>query len=246
MFEQDIKKISALVASVVVFGLAAGLYLGAKGFELDENGNFVLVRSANAADEKGILKDIPQNFGFPQDHSLGSEKAPVTLYEYSSFGCFHCADFHLEVLPEIVKKYVENGKVRVVFVPLPLDKNSMDAALLAECIDQDKYFSFVDVLFKKQRDWNLAFDPQKVLKQYAALSGLSDDKANVCLRNDVTAARILKDRKDALSELKISGTPSFFISSAKETEAVEGLLPFEDFALIIDEHLSEYNTKDSE
>ena len=104
MFEQVIKKISAFVASVVVFGLAAGLYLGAKGFELDENGNFVLVRPANAADEKGISKDIPQNFGFPQDHSLGSEKAPVTLYEYSSFGCFHCADFHLEVLPEIVKK----------------------------------------------------------------------------------------------------------------------------------------------
>lgn len=238
MLEQIIRKISATVAGIVVFALAGGLYLGAKGFALDENGNFVLVRSAEAAGENVAAKDIPQNFGFPQDHVLGSEKAPVTLYEYSSFGCFHCADFHLEVLPKIVKQYVESGKVRVVFVPLPLDKNSMDAALLAECIDKDKYFSFVDVLFKKQRDWNLAFDPQKVLKQYAVLSGLSDEKANVCLKNDVTAARILKDRRDALSELNVSGTPSFFVSSAKETEAVEGILPFEDFAVIIDEHLN--------
>lgn len=239
MFEKVVKKFSAFVAGVVVYVIAGGLYLGAKGFVTDETGNIMLMSQAHAKTEDATQKIIPQNFGFPQDHVWGDSKAPVALYEYSSFGCFHCADFHLEVLPEIVQNYVEKGLLKVVFVPMPLDKNSMDAALLAECVESDKYFSFAELMFKKQRDWGLAFNPQKVLLQYAALSGVDNDKAEACLHNDVTAARILKDRKDGIDVLKISGTPSFFIASEKGVEIVEGIKSFDDFALIIDEHLAD-------
>ena len=240
MFEKVIRRISATVAGIIIFALVCGMYLSMKGFQSDENGNFVLVKQAVADDVKPEVKDIPLNFGFPQDHVLGDKNAKVTLYEYSSFGCTHCADFHLEVLPQIVKEYVDTGKVKFSFVAFPLDKNSMDAALLAECIDEDKYFAFVDVLFKKQRDWGLSFNPQKILLQYASLSGLTKDKAEACLRNDITAAMILQNRKDGLDKLGLQGTPTFFIVSDKKIETIFGIKSLEDFKKTIDAQLDFY------
>ena len=240
MFEKVIKRISATVAGAVVFMLLSGMYLSFKGFQVDENGNVVLMKQAVAKDNNAQAKEIPLNFGFPQEHIKGNKDAKVTLYEYSSFGCTHCADFHLEVLPEIVKEYVDTGKVKIAFVPFPLEKNSMDAALLAECIDKDKYFAFADVLFKKQRDWGLSFNPQKVLLQYASLSGLAKEKAEACLRNDITAAMILQNRKDGIDKLGIEGTPSFFIASEKKIDKVFGIKPIDEFKKIIDEQLELY------
>ena len=141
-------------------------------------------------------------------------------------------------MPALTREYVDKGLVRVVFVPLPIDKNSMDAALLAECVAPDKYFSFADVLFKKQRDWSLAFRPQKVLKQYAALSGVSTEKADACLKNDKKAEKILRDRQAGLSDLGISGTPSFVVSSKSGNELISGLKPLEDFRLVLEDHLA--------
>lgn len=240
MFEKVIKRISATVAGAIVFMLLSGMYLSFKGFQVDENGNVVLMKQAVAKDNNAQAKEIPLNFGFPQEHIKGNKDAKVTLYEYSSFGCTHCADFHLEVLPKIVKEYVDTGKVKIAFVPFPLEKNSMDAALLAECIDEDKYFAFADVLFKKQRDWGLSFNPQKVLLQYASLSGLAKEKAEACLRNDITAAMILQNRKDGIDKLGIEGTPSFFVVSDKKIDKVFGIKPLEEFKKIIDAQLELY------
>lgn len=240
MFEKIIRSVSAVVAGVVVFALASGVYLSAKGFQADEDGNFVLMKQAVAKEETNGVKEIPLNFGFPQDHVLGNKDAKVTLYEYSSFGCTHCADFHVEMLPEIIKEYVDSGKVKVAFVPFPLDKNSMDAALLANCVDEDKYFAFADVLFKKQRDWMLSFNPQKMLLQYAALSGVAKEKADACLRNDITAAMILQNRKDALEKLGLQGTPSFFVVSDKKIDAIYGIRPLGEFKKVIEAQLNFY------
>lgn len=237
MFEKVIKRISAVVAGCIVFILVGGMYLSAKGFQVDENGNFVLMNQANAKDVEEKVKEIPLNFGFPQEHVLGKEDAKVTLYEYSSFGCTHCADFHLETLPKIIKEYVDTGLMKVAFVPFPLDKNSMDAALLAECVEKDKYFAFADVLFKKQRDWGLSFNPQKILLQYASLSGLAKDKAEACLKNDITAAMILQNRKDGIDKLGIKGTPTFFVVSDKKIDTVFGIKPLDEFKEIIDAHV---------
>jgi protein-disulfide isomerase len=240
MFEKIIKKISATVAGVIVFALVAGMYLSLKGFQINEEGKVVLVRQASAKETKTELKEIPLNFGFPQEHVLGDKNAKVTLYEYSSFSCTHCADFHLEVLPEIIKEYVDSGKIKISFVSFPLDKNSMDAALLAECVDKDKYFAFVNVLFKKQRDWGLSFNPKKILLQYASMSGLQKDKAEACLRDDIMAAMILQNRKDALDKLNLQGTPSFFVVSDKKIDPVYGVRSLENFKKVIDAHLDFY------
>ncbi len=240
--EQFIRKISATIALVILFLLSASIYLQLKGFERDEK-DFLVLRKAYAADEQSAKKEIPANFAFPQDHVLGKSDAKVTVYEYSSFACTHCADMHLEVMPEIIKKYVSAGLVKMVFVPLPLDKNSMDAALLAECVKKDKYFDFANVLFKHQRDWAISFTPLKVLRQYAKLSGVSDAQADACLKNDKTAARILGDRKAGLSELGIQGTPSLVVSSNGHNEMLSGAQSYEDLAAVIDRHLGKiYNS----
>lgn len=240
-FETILRNVSAVISGILFYLMAGVFYMNAKGFQVMDNGEIVLVRPAAAQETAQEPKEIPLNYAFPQDHALGSADAPVTLYEYSSFACFHCADFHLDVLPKLKAEYIDKGILRVVFVPFPLDKGSMDAALLAECVDEDKYFDFADVLFKKQRDWGMSFQQQKVLMQYAALSGLSTEKAKACLKNDITAARILKDRQSGVSDLGIAGTPSFVVSSKKENEMVYGFRNFDDFKVIIESHLQENN-----
>ena len=125
-----------------------------KGFVLNEKGEIVLVKAAHAQDEAPAPAPvIPANYAMPEGMTMGKADAPIALYEFSSFGCFHCADFHLNVLPAIKEKYIDKGLVKLVFVPFPIDRASMDGALLAACVPADKYFAFVDVLFKKQREW---------------------------------------------------------------------------------------------
>jgi protein-disulfide isomerase len=238
MFEKVIKIISRTFAAIVVFLLVDGFYLSQKGFVI-ENGKIFFAKEAQAADKQQTEPKSVDTTAFQMDlpFVLGDKNAPITIYEFSSLGCTHCADFHLEMLPKIVKEYVDTGLIKIAFVPFPLDKNSMDAALLAECVGDDKYFAFADVLFKKQRDWGLAFNPQKVLLQYAALSGLNKEKAEVCLRNDITAAMILQNRKDALDKLGLQGTPSFFVVSDKKIDSIFGIKPVEEFSRIINSHL---------
>jgi len=220
-FEDAIKNISSIIALVVVYLISAGMYLSAKGFIIQGDGEVVLVNRAYAQDSVAP-KEIPSDLVLPEDHVLGKANAPLTIYEYSSFGCSHCADFHLQTLPAIVQKYVSAGEVRVVFVPFPIDKSSMDAALLAECVAPEQYFSFADVLFKKQRDWSLARNPQKVLKQYAALSGVSAEQAESCLHNDNAAQKILENRQNGITQLGIQGTPSFIVSFDGKRELIAG------------------------
>ncbi len=238
--EQVIKNLSALVAGAFIFFMAGGIYLSSKGFEMDENGEIVLMKRAAAQEETPApIKEIPDNYAFPDEHSIGSKDAPVTLYEYSSFGCSHCADFHLSTLPQLKSEFVDKGLLRLVFVPFPIDKHSMNGALLAECVDEDKYFAFAEVLFKKQREWGLARNPKKVLMQYAALSGLSKEKAAACLKNDTNAREILSNRQNGLTQLGIQGTPSFVISAGGRSELISGTHTFESFKEIIEAKLPE-------
>ena len=214
-FEETIKKISAIVASFVVFFFAASIYLSAKGFIM-HNGQIVLTNSADARTIKedlstGNSKKNLDAFVPPKGNILGDEKAPVTMYEYSSLGCSHCADFHLSALPKIKKELIDTGKLNFVFADFPLDRNSLRASMLARCMPKDKYFDFLNLLFKKQRDWHPLKKPQKILLEYAALNGLSKEDALKCMKSD-TAAKDLDDiRQQAFTYLGLEGTPSFLL-----------------------------------
>ena len=140
-FENIIKKISQMLAITFMFVMADGYYLFQKGFDWVD-GNLVLVRSAQAAVPVVDGSVVPSRFEMDEVRVLGNPTAPVTIYEFSSLGCSHCADFHLNMLPQLKKDYIDTGKVKLVFADFPIDGRSMKAAMLARCMPADKYFDF--------------------------------------------------------------------------------------------------------
>ncbi|MBQ8436200.1 MAG: DsbA family protein [Alphaproteobacteria bacterium] len=228
-FEQLIKTISASIAAVIVYILAAGFYLGAKGFVMGPDGVPVLVKEARANTQK-----INSNIVLPEGRILGDVSAPIAIYEFSSFGCYHCAEFHLNTLQQIKKEYINKGLVKLVFVPFPLEAKSMQATMIAECINNDKYFNFVDLMFKNQREWGLSRKSEDIILQYAKLNGLNEKQALSCMKNDEAAQEIIAKRQMAMDNFGIRGTPSFLIAYKNDREMRYGALSFDEVKQMVD------------
>ena len=166
----------------------------------------------------------------PQEQALGDPNAPVTIIEYASLTCPHCATFHNEVLPELKEKYIAPGKVRLVYRDFPLDQPALAAATLAHCAGPDRYFGFLDVLFETQESWAGADDHLAALKRLGKLGGLSEQQIDACFADQQLADRILRTRLDAQNEHEINSTPSFVING----ETYDGARELEEFSEIID------------
>lgn len=225
--EKFISQISAVFAAIIMFLFASGMYLSFKGFVFNEDGSIVLTSAANAQEPTNEPTKVALNLALPSGHSMGSTNAPVTIYEFSSLTCFHCAIFHNSTLPKIKKEFIDTGKLRVVFIDFPIEPKAMQASLIAHCVDDSKYFDFLSLLFKKQKDWGLSNDPQKYLLQYAALNGVDEAKAKACLKNSKTAQEILDNRQHAIDYFKINGTPSLLIVKGNERLLYQGALSYE-------------------
>lgn len=248
-FEDIIKKLSGFIAGFFIFFVAAGMYLSFKGFVMNNNGQLVLVNQAQAStadsatdkdiDTDGLTKKIADNINviLPKGHVLGKKDAPVSIYEFSSFGCYHCADFHLKTLPKLKKDFVESGKVNLSFVNFPLDKKSMSAAMLAACMPSDKYFDFLQLLFKKQRDWGLSMRTEKLLTEYASLNGLSKEEAAKCLKNNKLAQNIIEERQQGIDKLNIQGTPALLIVSKHGKEVIYGAPDYDELKALLEQRL---------
>ena len=167
---------------------------------------FVAVSFAGAADP---ARSAPA----PADMemALGRDDAPVTIIEYASLSCPHCAKFHEETLPALREKYIDTGKVRLVFREFPLERTAFLASIIARCAGEKRYFAFIDVFFKKQRAWYSADDPFEALLQIARLGGLSAKDVKACVEDEALGDGILQTRLDAEQEHGISSTPSFVI-----------------------------------
>lgn len=165
------------------------------------------------------------------DRVLGKVDAPVTILEYASLTCNHCAAFHKETLPKIKQAYIDTGKAKLVFIDFPFDRVGLQAAMLARCVDPARYFGFLEVLFRGQETWA---DSEKTavgnVRKLAKLSGLTDQAADACLKNDVLMDKILKGRQEAETRYKVDATPSFIIGDEK----IAGARPFEDFQKALD------------
>lgn len=241
-FENFIKKLSAAAASIVVFLLAAGMYLSFKGFVLNEDGSITLVKKANAAEQPigdidSIGKKLPQNLIIPYGKVLGTEKAPVALYEYSSFGCFHCANFHLNILPKIKKEFVDTGKVKVIFIDFPLEQKSLQASLASHCFRGKKYFDYLKILFEKQHEWGTSSQTVPLLKKYAEQLGVSGEEIENCLNDKKQLQEIMDNRQYAIKHLEISGTPSFVVSSLKDRRIIYGAPNFETMKAVLEKNI---------
>ena len=114
---------------------------------------------------------------------LGKAGAPVTIIEYASLTCPHCAAFHKDVLPQLKAKYVDTGKVKIVYRDFPLDGRATLAAMVARCAPPERYFGFLDALFRSQTQWGRAEDPKKALAQIAKVGGMGDAESDACMKN---------------------------------------------------------------
>ena len=230
--ESILRQISKLAAACIVYFLCAGFYLSAKGFIMQDDGNIVLVKAAHAkTDVHTLATPIDDNtaLSLPDGPILGDGNAPVTVYEFSSLNCSHCADFHLSVLPRLKPEFIDTGRVKFIFVSFPLDRKSMKAAMLSECVPESSYGEFIKILFKKQREWMLSRNTEQVLIRYAMLNGMTEEQAKVCLSNDALAKDILEIRQQGMDRLEIKGTPAFLVVSGNKKEILYGAPDYQTF-----------------
>ncbi len=169
------------------------------------------------------------------DMVMGNDKAPVTIVEYASMTCPHCAHFQETTFPELKKRYIDTGKVRYIFREFPLDTLASAAFMLARCAgekDQSKYFAMVETLFKQQPQWVTA-KPVPPLLAIAKQAGFTEQSFDTCLANQTLLDGIQKERQTAIDVFKVQSTPTFFINGDKYA----GALTIEQMAKLIDPQL---------
>ncbi len=150
-----------------------------------------------------------------QSQTMGNESAPIKMIEFASLTCGHCAKFHNEVFPKLKKDYIDNGKIYFTYQDFPLDKFALKASVIARCSGTEKYFSFLKVLYKKQKDWTSSQDPFKSLLKIAKLGGLKNDEIKVCVSNKSIEDGILKNRLNSTKKFEIKATPTIYINGKK-------------------------------
>ncbi|MHA1152738.1 MAG: DsbA family protein [Alphaproteobacteria bacterium] len=156
---------------------------------------------------------------FEDDRILGSAEAPITIIEYSSLTCPHCAAFHADALPQIKETWIADGRVRLVYRHFPLDAAALRAAAVANCIEGARYFGFLDLLFKSQRRWAKSKDPLKELGQMARLAGMSQEKFEACANDESEMDRILQRQQDGVKTYEVQSTPTLIVNGTKVSGA---------------------------
>lgn len=171
------------------------------------------------------------------DITLGSADAKVTMVEYASMSCPHCANFHKLVMPKLKEKYIDTGKVRVILREFPLNQVALAVSMLTRCAgDNEKMAGLVEVYFDLQDQWLVRGDIAGKLLEIGKQAGFTEESFNKCLENKELSDKLIKQRERASKEFGINSTPSFFING----KAVQGnVLQFETFASIIDPLLKE-------
>jgi protein-disulfide isomerase len=143
--------------------------------------------------------------------SIGSDKAPVTIIEYASMTCPHCAHFATETFPTLKEKYIDTGKVRFIFREFPFDPVAAGAFMLARCAGNDKFLAIVDLLFHTQRTWAVE-KPLGPLLQTVKQAGFTEDSFKACLKNQKILDGVEWVRNRAAEKFKVDSTPTFFIN----------------------------------
>ena len=168
------------------------------------------------------------------EKSIGNPNAPITMIEYSSLTCSHCAAFHTDTLPSIKKDYIDTGKLRLVFWDFPLGNLALAATMIARCSGQDNYVPMTSALFLSQETWVRSDAPFDAIAGIARLSGMSIDDIETCLDDSELLAAIQAKAKEAESLLGVKSTPTFFI----EGEIVPGNLSYSEFKNLLDKALA--------
>ncbi|EEP64013.1 twin-arginine translocation pathway signal sequence domain-containing protein [Brucella abortus str. 2308 A] len=193
-------------------------------------------RGANAQQHapEGIVDAIEiAKPGKLKDMVYGKADAPVTIVEYASLTCPHCADFKLITFPKIKEKYIDTGKARLIFRDFPFDPRATAAVMLARCAPEDHYFPMIDLFFRQQQQWATAEDGKAALLQIAKLAGFTQESFEACLTNQQLLNDVRATVERGSKEFGVNATPTFFINGKKYA----GDLSFEEMSGFIDSAL---------
>lgn len=185
------------------------------------------------------MAQSPADVAKPQslpDMALGPANATVTITEYASMTCPHCAAFTEKVFPKIKSEFIDSGKIRFVFREFPLDIKAAAGSMLARCIAKDdapKYFAVIDLLFKQQNDW-VVKNTTETLTRIGKQAGLTQAQVEDCLKDQALLDKIAADQKYAAEVLKVDSTPTFFING----EVLRGVESVDEFRKLIDAALA--------
>ena len=169
------------------------------------------------------------------DIPMGDPDAPVTVIEYASFTCPHCATFHTETWPQVKENYVDTGKVRFILREVYFDPYGLWAAMVARCGGEGPYRAIVSQLMKQQDSWTAAEDRAGALQRIGRANGLSSDEIRACLQDRDYAEALVERYKETAGADEVTSTPTFLINGEVQT----GTMPYEEFAAILDKHLAE-------
>ncbi|MBV9824277.1 MAG: DsbA family protein [Alphaproteobacteria bacterium] len=152
-----------------------------------------------------------------QDRVLGKSDAPITIVEYASLTCPHCAHFEATVLPDLKKNWIDTGKVKLVMRDFPLDQLAMKAEMLARCVPADRFYPLTESLFATQQNWVVANNPDGALQKQALFAGVGKKEFDACMANKGVEDQVAQSRLTASKQLGVDSTPTFFINGQKFT-----------------------------
>jgi protein-disulfide isomerase len=201
-------RVFAILCAVVILVIGAKVYMSQPGPAVTD----ALIGSANAQETADIdTSTIP-------DMVQGAEDAPITMIEYASYTCPHCAAFHAGPYQEIKKNYIDTGKVKLIYREVYFDRYGLWGSMVARCGGPDKFFGITDLIFKGQSDWAKLGTPTEIVdafKKIGRLAGISDEELNACLQDGEQAQTLVAWYQENAEEHDVTGTPSFVINGEK-------------------------------
>ncbi|RCW79305.1 DsbA family protein [Phyllobacterium bourgognense] len=221
------RKILTLAAvSTAAIALAAGTEAWAQDATPVPNASDVKVPpAAGTVDEAKLLAP-----GTLKDIVMGKAEAPVTIVEYASMTCPHCAHFATTTLPTIKEKYIDTGKAKLILREFPFDPRAAAAFMLARCAPEERYYPLVEVLFKQQEQWAGAANAEEPLLQISKLAGFTQESFKACLTNQKLLDDVNAVRERGANEFGVNATPTFFINGSRYS----GALSVDEMSAIID------------
>jgi protein-disulfide isomerase len=223
----------ALVFAVVIFGLGYAANWTLAQFSPYQRLSAEEMLAQNSA-PGGTAQAAEAATPALPDRTLGKANAPVTIIEYASLTCPHCAHFHTETLPQIKAEYIDKGLVKLIFRPFPFDAVALRGSLMAYCLPENQFHGFLTAVFAAQEEWAKAADPGAELRKIARLAGLSDEKLAACEKSpSALSEAILRARVQGEKDMGVESTPTFFING----ETIKGARPFATFKNVIEAEL---------
>lgn len=166
----------------------------------------------------------------PTDMVIGNPDAKVTIIEYASLTCPHCAAFHANTLPVLKERYIDTGKAKLAFRDFPLDGLALRAAMVSHCAGGERYFGMLGTLFARQMQWATAQDPLLAIAGIARQAGMSEESFKACIADKAVEKTVLDSALEADKTLGVNSTPTIFINGQK----FAGALTIEQMAQVID------------